>query len=139
MPFSFRDELPVEPDVLPARRLEDAIGVDDGTLDVSPGARAPTGIEDDRAGAVLGQFALDLPQDLLAARNIALNGLRRDQLVDFLAAIVVPVEAGAAAIEQVEDRIGVGAAGLQVETDGILLAHDFRVIAGAVDAFEFGL
>ena len=52
---------------------------------------------------------------------------------------MVPVEAGAAAIEQVEDRIGVGAAGLQVETDGILLAHDFRVIAGAVDAFEFGL
>ena len=53
---------------------------------VNPDARAPIGIEDDRAGVVLGQSALDLPQDLLAARNITLDGLRRYQHVDLLVA-----------------------------------------------------
>ena len=111
----------VEPDVLPARCVKDAVGVYDRSLDGWPGARAPIGIEDDRAGVVLGQSALDLPQNLLAARTITLDGLRRYQLVDLLVAVMVPIEAGAPAIEQVEDRIGVGAAGLQVETDGVLL------------------
>src|SRR6202030_1306648 len=69
---------------------------------VNPDARAPIGIEDDRAGVVLGQSALDLPQDLLAARNITLDGLRRYQHVDLLVAVMVPIEAGAAALERVE-------------------------------------
>src|SRR6516165_7700219 len=87
---------------------------------------------------LLGQVALDLPQYLLPARRVALHRLLLDQLVDIVVAIAVPVDAGAAAIDQIEDRIGIRAAGLQVEADRVFLAHDLRVVAGGVDRLEFG-
>src|SRR6516164_8442749 len=132
------DGLFVEPHVFAARPVEDAVDQDDLTLDPGPHTGAAVGVKDDRPRVLLGQFALDLPQYLLPARRVALHRLLLDQLVDIVVAIAVPVDAGAAAIEQIEDRIGIRAAGLQVEADRVFLAHDLRVVAGGVDRLEFG-
>jgi hypothetical protein len=50
--------------------------------DVGLLAGAVAVVEDDRPGVVLGQFALDRPQYLLAPVGVALTRLRLDHLVD---------------------------------------------------------
>ena len=119
------DGLFVEPDVLSPGTVKDAVRVDHLVLDPGPQAGAAIGIEDDRPDVFLGQFLFDLPEDLLAPRRVALHGLLFDQPVDLLVAIAVPVDARAAAVKQVEDRVGIGAAGLQVEADRVFLRMIF--------------
>src|SRR6516162_3365530 len=128
----------VEPDVFPARSAEDAVDHHDLSLDVGPHTDAAVGVEDDRPRVLLGQFALNLPQYLLAARRVAFRRLLLDQLVDIVVAIAVPVQAGAAAIEQIEGRIRIRAARLQIEADRVFLTHDLRVVTGGVDRLELG-
>src|SRR5262249_34500474 len=70
---SRRAPLFVEPDVLHPAVAEDAVDDKGEILDVGlPAGRAAV-VEDDRAGAVLGEAALDLPDDRLALFRIRLG------------------------------------------------------------------
>src|SRR5205823_27901 len=73
--------LSVEPDVFHAPAVEDAVGRDRQPFDIGlpTGCAAPV---DDRPGAVLGQFPLDLPDQLLALLGIDFGRLSVDQLVE---------------------------------------------------------
>src|SRR5215813_13867724 len=54
----------VEPSVFHAPAVVDAIDHDREALDIGLPAGPRTGIKDDRPGAVLGQFAFDLPDQV---------------------------------------------------------------------------
>ena len=62
-----------------------------------------------------------------------------DQLADFGVAIAVPIQVRTAAIEELKDLIGFGATGLEVETDGEILAEDFGEIGSGIDSSEFAV
>ena len=95
--------------------------------------------EDDRPGNVLGELAFDLPDQLLASRFVGILRLPYYQFVDLGIAIAVPIEARSASVEQIEDRVGIRPAGLQVEADGEFLAHDLRDVARGVDQLELAI
>src|SRR6516164_7147902 len=98
----------VEPDVLHAPAVEDAVDHDGQPLDVGLPAGSLAGIKDDGPGADLGQLAFDRPQQLLAPSLVGLDRLLLDQLVHLRVAIAVPVPAGTASVKQIEDLVGVG-------------------------------
>ena len=110
----------VDPDVLPSGAVKYAVRVDHLVLDPGPAAVAAIGVEDDWPNVFLGQFVLDLPEDLLPPRRVAFDRLLLDQLVDLFVAVPVPVDARAAAVKQIEDRVGIRATGLQVKAVGEL-------------------
>src|SRR6516165_1605581 len=103
-----------------------------------PAVRA-TGIEQDRPGDVRRQPALDLPENGLAPLWVALARLLFDQLLHLGVAVAVPIDAGAAAVEELEHRIGVGPAGLQIERDRKILAQYLRKILRRVDLIELAV
>ena len=76
--------LPVEPHILEAPAVEDAVDDKVETLHARPPARRDTGIEDDRARGVARQPALDLPHQLPPLLGVGLGRLPVDQRVDFL-------------------------------------------------------
>src|SRR5271165_2100674 len=129
----------VEPDVFHAPAAEDVVHHDCQPLDIWLLAGPARGVEDNWPDAVLRQFALDCPQQLLAPPDIALVRLLFDQLVHLGIAITVPVQVRATAVKQLDSWIGVGPAGLQVERDGIVLALDFWKVLRSVDQFEFAV
>jgi len=106
----------VEPDVLAAMAVEDAVGHYRQPLDIGLPAGPAARIEDDRPCAVFSELAFDGPDQLRAALPVALDRLPFDQLVDFRVAVAVPVEVRAAPIKQIQGRVGVWSAGLEVET-----------------------
>src|SRR5262245_29930001 len=112
--------LPVEPNVLEAIAVENAIHHERQPFDRRLPARRGTGIEDDRPAGVLGELALDFPGLLAAPLGVALARLLLDHAVELGTAVAVPVETRAAAIEQGEGRIGIRAAGLQVEAHRVV-------------------
>src|SRR5260370_1298130 len=129
----------VQPYIFAAIAVENAVDHDVRTLDV----RLPTGtgavVKNDRSGDILGQLAFDRPHQLLAPLLIGLGRLLLDQFADFWVTVAVPIQVRTAAIKELEDLIGVGATGLEVETDGEILAEDFGEIGSGVDGFEFAV
>src|SRR3954454_3059191 len=83
----------IEPDILQAPAIEDAVDHQRDALDVRAQAGAARVVKDDRAGIVLRQSALDRPEQLLAAFNVRGARLLLDQPVDFGVAVIVPVQA----------------------------------------------
>src|SRR5690349_17921371 len=104
----------------------------DPGLPASPTLR----IKENRPGVIRGELALDPTQNGLASILVVLARLLFDQFVDFGIAIAVPVDARPAAVENLENRVGVGPAGLQVERDGEILAYDLRKILRRIDHVE---
>src|SRR5262249_17663113 len=102
-------------------------------------AGAAAAVEDDWSGVVVSQSALYRPQYLLAPARIALARLRLDHFIDLGSAVTVPVTARAAAIIQVEDRIWIRAARLQINCYGKVLPKDLRKILRGIDEFEFSM
>jgi len=62
-----------------------------------------------------------------------------DQLVYLRVAVTVQVLARTAAVKRIEDRVGIGPALRNVESDGIVLAPDLGIIDGGVDGFELAV
>src|SRR4051812_12452203 len=129
----------IEPPVFAAVCVVEAVDHQGHVLDIGLPAGAGAGIEDDRAGDLLGGPAFDRPDHLLALFLVALHRLPLDHLVDLRIAITVPIEARAAAIEQVEDRVGIRPARLQVKGDGKVLAPDLREVIGGFDRVELAV
>src|SRR5215471_2264226 len=129
----------IQPNVLEAPAIEQAVHHDGHVLDIgSPAGRSP-GIEDNRPRPVLGQFALDCPDQLLAPLPVSLPRLLLDQLVDFRVAVTVPIQARSASVMQIEERIGVRSADLRVDSDREILPLNFRQIAAGFDRVELSL
>src|SRR5262245_53733714 len=115
MLISCSPKLPVEPDVLEAIAVEYAVDHEREPLDGGLPARRAAGVEDDRPSGILRQLAFQRPNLLPSPLLVGLPRLLLDHLVDFGVAVAVPVQDRSAAVEDIEDRIGIGAAGLQVE------------------------
>src|SRR5262245_22547885 len=99
--------LPVEPNVLEAIAAEDGVHHHRQPLDRGRPARTGTGIEDHWPAGILGELALDFPHQLVALLGVGFARLLLGHAVDLGTAVAVPVQARAAAIEQVEHRIGI--------------------------------
>src|SRR6516162_11029874 len=97
----------VEPEVFEPRAVINAVDHQGQPLDPRLPAGGLTGIEDDRANAVLGQLPLDLPDQLPALLAVGLHRLPGDQLVELRIAIAAIIPLGAAGIALVELRIGI--------------------------------
>src|SRR6516162_5521746 len=136
---SVANTLFVEPDVFTAIAGVDAVDHQSQPFDVRLPAGCAAGIEDDRPRIILGELALDCPRQLLAALAIGFDRYLLDEPVHLRIAIPIPVEARTAAVKDVEERIGIGAAGLQVEPDGEIFAPDLWEIRGCVDRFELAV
>src|SRR5207248_11769864 len=102
----------VEPNVFHAPAVEHAVGHLRETSYVWLPAGSALRIEQDRPGDIFSQLAFDLPEHLLSLRWIPLARLVFDQLVNLGIAVAVPIDAGPAAVKYVEDRVGIGPAGL---------------------------
>src|SRR6516162_8642108 len=133
------DRLLVEPNVLEAPAVEMAVHHLGKPLDPGLPAGRPRGIEQDRPGDVGRQPALNLPENRLAPLRVALARLLFDQLLYLGVAIAIPIGARPAAVKYFEHRVGVGAAGLQIECDREVLAEDLRKILRRIDLIEFAV
>src|ERR1051326_182237 len=129
----------VEPNVFHTPAIEEAVGHLREPFDIWLPAGRALGIKEDRPGAIFSQLSLDLPEHLLALRWITLARLPFDQLVNFGIAIAVPIDAGPAAIKYIQDRVGIGPAGLQIERHGEVLPQDPWIILWRVHDFELAL
>src|SRR5438552_7660883 len=141
--YSFRltlfEHLFVEPDVLHAPAVEDAVDHDRQPLHMRlPAGRAAV-VKDDRPGAVFRQLPLDLPYQLLALLGVGLDRLPIDQLVQLGTAVTVIVQLPTAPVDQVETVIGIDSAALAGEADDVVLAHDFGEPVRGVDRFELAV
>src|SRR6516165_3643234 len=115
------DVLFVEPQIFHAPAIEDAVDHCRPPLDVGLPAHRAAVVENDRPGAVLGQFALDLPHKLLALLGVGLDRLPIDQLVHLGTTVAVIVQLPAAPVGQVETEVGIDTAALAGEADGVVL------------------
>src|SRR6516225_2715402 len=134
-----RYRLLVEPDVLHAPAVGNAVDHDRQSFYIGLPAAATSIVKDDRASTVLGQLPFDFPNQSSARLLIGLCRLLIDQLVDLRIAVAIVVQVSAAPVEQVKVLVGVGPASRQVETDGVILAHDLGEPDGAVDRIEFAV
>src|SRR6516225_10030387 len=113
----------VEPEVFKAPGIVDTIRHRHQPFDLRPRAIGVLQIEQDRAGVVLGQLALDLPHQPLALLNIGFGRLPSDQVVDLGVAIAGVVALRAAHVVFVQYRIGIVDLGFRnVESDAVVLA-----------------
>src|SRR6266849_10864657 len=86
-PYRLCCTLLVEPDVFHACTVGDAVDHDCQPFHPRLPAGCAAVVKEDRSGAVLRQFALYLPHQLLALFLVGLDGLLIDQLVHFGAAV----------------------------------------------------
>src|SRR3984893_15487580 len=127
----------VQPDVLVAPAVVDAIDHDGQPF--HPGL--PTGsaarVEDDRTSAVLGQPHFDFPYQLFAFVLIGLRRLAVDQLVDLQAALggIVPLRTTDIIFVELLIRI-VDTGFRDTEPDCKVLAHHLGIPLDGVDRFE---
>src|SRR5262245_65624036 len=78
----------LEPDILHAPAIVDAIDHDRHVLHLGSPAGAAAHVVDHRSHGILGQLAIDFPGDLLALLLIRLGRLPGDQRIDLLVAVV---------------------------------------------------
>src|SRR5262249_31540929 len=81
--FSLGGRLIVEPDVLHAPAVEQAVDHNRQTLDPGERAGCGTGVKNDRTDHFLCQHSFDLPNEFTAFGGIRLNRLPLDQFVEF--------------------------------------------------------
>src|SRR6266700_2064949 len=99
--------LSVEPAILHAPAVEEAVHQERRPLYVRVPAGRATVVKDDWSGAFLRQLPFDRPHQLLALSLVGLGRLPLSQLVDLRAAVAVKVQLAAAPVQLVEDLIGV--------------------------------
>src|SRR4051812_9890077 len=104
--------LPLEPEVLVSVAVVDAVHHYGHAFDPRMPAGRLSWVKDDRAGHVLDQFALDLPDDFLALLGIGLHRLLVDELVDVRVAVPGIIALCPADIILVELLVGIVDAGL---------------------------
>src|SRR5215472_7478736 len=129
----------VEPDVLHAPTVGDAVDHDRQPFHIGLPAAATSIVKNDWPGTVLCQLPFDLPNDLLSLFLIGLSRLLIDQLVDLRTAMTIVVQIPAATVKQVKVLVGIGAASREVEADDIILSHDLGEPKGAVDCVELAI
>src|SRR6266550_9488024 len=135
-----RTRLIADPEVLEARAVVDAVDHQGHALDPRLPAGGLTGIEDDRADIVLGQFSFDLPHQLPAFLPVGLDRLPIDQIVDLRVAIAAIVTFGAAYVALVELLIRVVEAVLaDHHADREISAHDLGIPLRGVDGLELAV
>src|SRR5882757_7726719 len=87
-------------------------------------------------------FSASLRSSAQTCRLPLLVGLSRlllDHFVDLRIAVAIPVQARSAAVEYVEDWIGIRAAGLQVEADGVVLASNLGEMGASLDRLQLAV
>ena len=77
----------VEPEILEALAVIDAVELGNEALDLEVMAVGDASVEEDRPRVVVGQFLFDRPHQLLALRDVTLGRLLVDQLVDLGVAV----------------------------------------------------
>src|SRR5215471_10708180 len=87
-----------------------------------PAGGAPI-VKDDGAGDVLHQYPFDLPHQLLAFLQVALDRLLLDQPVYLRIAVTAMIQFATAPVAQVEVLVWVGPAARLVGGDDVVLAH----------------
>src|SRR6516164_5201974 len=130
----------VEPDVLEAPAVEDAVDHHPQTLD----SRLPAGGEpqviDDRPRLVLLQSSVDLPHQPLALLLVALHRLLLEHFLQLGIAIPGVVPLRAAGVILIELRIGVVDADPgEIEANLVILAVDFGKPIGRLDRVELAV
>src|SRR6516162_2208451 len=127
----------VEPGVLEAPAIVIAVDHHRVAFEIGLPAGRRHRVEDGRSGRVLGELALDFPDDLLALVRVGLARLPVDQPVDLSTAVAGVVALGAAGEILVELLIGIVEPVLaDRHTDRIILAHDGRIPLRRVDRVE---
>src|SRR5215472_15512307 len=132
--------LPVEPDVFHAPAVESAVGHRRQTFELGLHAGGEPRIEQYRAGSVLRQLALDLPDQLATLRRIRFPRLPVDQSVGLFLAIACVIAVGPADIGFVEFLVGLVEAALgHRDADRVVLADDpWKPVCG-IDGLELAV
>src|SRR5207302_8890722 len=132
--------LSVEPEILEAEAVVDAVDHHRHPLDLGMLACRLSGVEDDRTGAVLGQPLFDFPHQLLALFLVGFRRLPVDQLVELGTAVAGVVALCRADVVLVELLVGVVDGALaDIEADGKVFAHDPLIPLRGVDGFELAV
>src|SRR6516225_1919409 len=103
-----------------------------------PAAGAPI-VKDDGAGDILRQYPFDLPHQLLAFLQVALDRLLLDQPVYLRIAVTVIIQLGTAPVPQVEVLVWVGPASRLVVGDDVVLADTLGEPVAALDRFQLAI
>ena len=106
-----RVRLPVEPDILKAPIVIDAVLVLDMTFHLRMPARIGNVVRYDWIGDVLGELALDCPDQLLAQGGVRFLRLSIEELLHLGAAILGEVVLSLAGVILLEHGIGVVGSG----------------------------
>src|SRR5439155_15650125 len=130
----------VQPHVFHAPAVVDAVAHDRQAFDIGLTAVAGGKIHDDRPNALLGQFALDLPNQGLALFLVRLHRLPVDHLVELGIAVLDVVPFGAARIVLVKILIWIiDAIAGEIERYREILAVKARKPLRRVDRLEFAV
>src|SRR5262245_20375644 len=130
----------VEPDVLEPRPVVDAVLMQHEAFHLRVPARGGALEMDDRPRHVLGEAALDLPDELLALLDVRLLGLLGNEALSLLVAVlrVVALRAARVVLDEIDVGIVHREAG-QIETYGIVPAREFAVPDRDVDEVKVGV
>src|SRR5215469_16329727 len=103
-----------------------------------PAGGAPI-VKDDGASDVLCQYPFELPHQLLAFLQVALDRLLLDQPFYLRIAVTAIIQLGTAPVAQVEVLVWVGPAARLVGGDDVVLAHTLGAPVGVVARFPRAL
>src|SRR6516162_11566577 len=132
--------LPVEPEVLEARAVVDAVDhvYDALHLRLPAGSDAP--VENDRSGIVFDQLPFNLPHQAPALARVGLTRLSLDQPVDLLVTVAGVVSLRPAHVILGERRVGIVDLVLgYIQTDVVVLPHQLRIPLRGVEWIELGV
>src|SRR5947207_5112512 len=130
----------LEPDILEARAVVDAVDHLRQALDTRLSANCSARVEDDRPDAIIHELLLDLPYQLAALFQISFHRLAVDHPVELRIAVTAVIALGAAYEILVELLVGIVEAVLADDcADREILAHYLRVPVGRVDRVEFSV
>src|SRR5712691_6072161 len=128
----------IEPDILHAPAVKQAVDHDRQPLQVRSPAGGEPVVEKNRPSTVLLQFLVDFPNQVPALFLVRLHRLLIEQFVDLGIAVAGVIAVRAASVILVDLRVGVVAAGGgQVEADLVVLAVDLGKPGGAFNRLEF--
>src|SRR5437660_2329881 len=131
---------PVEPQVFPARTIVDAVDHDSQPLHPGIPAACRAVVVDHRPGAVLLQFAVDLPDQTLAFVRVGFHRLPVELLFELAVAIARVIALRPTRKVLVERLVGIVEAVLaEIEADGEVLAHDLGIPVHRIDLLEFAV
>ena len=103
-----------------------------------PARRHPR-VKNGRPGPVVGQFPLDLPNQLLALVRIGLGRLPFDQSIRLGAAIPIGVKFAAAAIVEIEAFVRIIGRCSRIMRDGVVLAQNLGKPVRSCRSFKLAI